>query len=92
MFIGEVPKAVRKRRTHCLIEVAELGRWVEVLVGTGTPNEDAGDRFTKRVGCREALAKALSGGKWLDDLGAYGGAAFIDVASRTYNGVNNGKQ
>lgn len=77
MFIGEVPKSLRKRRTRCLIEVAELGRWVEVLGGIGTPNEDAGDRFTKRVGRREALRNALSGGKWLDDLGEDGRAVFI---------------
>jgi hypothetical protein len=66
MEIGHVSKALRERKTYCVIQYAEIGNpvngkdlWVTVFMGVGDPNEKEGDRFTKEIGRRASLSNAL---------------------------------
>ena len=65
MEIGQtVPKRLRDRKTHCVIRAHVNGDWRVVLAGTGDPNEQEGDRFTKEVGRRASLSNALARENW----------------------------
>jgi hypothetical protein len=72
LMIGAVPKALRQRKTWCCIQMAEQNAaallpesakpvWLDLLSGTGRPNEDAGDRFNRKEGRENAFVNALTG-------------------------------
>lgn len=91
LIIGNVPKALRKRKTKCLIQkLVDMpdgsygGTWQTVLVGTGTPNEKAGDRFNREAGRACSLLSALEAGKDSD----FAIAALACYAKRKLKGIS----
>lgn len=61
LIIGNVPKALRKRKTSCTIRYhTDLNGWVDVGTGVGSPNGKAGDQFMPKLGRIAALRNALN--------------------------------
>ena len=63
-IIGNVPKRLRQRETHCSIEECVAGvlpvdsEWRILAAGSSRTNRKAGDRFERRAGREAALQNA----------------------------------